>query len=222
MWENKLNASKAVQQAADDFSDMPTTSGGHGESAAVQHMRSVDVKPNIHHLIDPSTKAALQALPNSMYPMSSAGGGAAGASSSNSSNNPNLMVIRTKKQMAAHQVDGQADGDSSSDDDDDDDDVNEIPENQDDDDDDFKGNQDDASENEGKEDSDPLNSNDDLTEPGSPSSEHDLFDTDHVIVCQYDKITRIKNKWKFHLKDGIMNINGKDFLFSKASGDAEW
>jgi hypothetical protein len=36
------------------------------------------------------------------------------------------------------------------------------------------------------------------------------------------KITRIKNRWKFHLKDGIMNINGKDYLFSKANGDAEW
>lgn len=78
------------------------------------------------------------------------------------------------------------------------------------------------SEYEGKEDPDPLNSDDDLTEPGSPDSNSDLFDTDNVIVCQYDKITRIKNRWKFHLKDGIMNINSRDYLFSKANGDAEW
>ena len=28
----------------------------------------------------------------------------------------------------------------------------------------------------------------------------DLFETDNVVVCQYDKITRARNKWKFHLK----------------------
>lgn len=43
-----------------------------------------------------------------------------------------------------------------------------------------------------------------------------------LISPSYLKITRIKNKWKFHLKDGIMNINGRDYLFSKANGDAEW
>lgn len=36
------------------------------------------------------------------------------------------------------------------------------------------------------------------------------------------QITRSRNKWKFHLKDGVMNLNGKDFVFQKAVGDAEW
>ncbi|CAG7724363.1 unnamed protein product, partial [Allacma fusca] len=36
-----------------------------------------------------------------------------------------------------------------------------------------------------------------------------------------DEITRSRNKWKFHLKDGIMNLNGKDYVFQKANGDAE-
>lgn len=71
---------------------------------------------------------------------------------------------------------------------------------------------------EGKEDPEPLNSSDDVSEP-DPS---EIFETDNVIVCQYDKITRIKNRWKFHLKDGVMNINGKDYLFSKATGEADW
>ena len=67
-----------------------------------------------------------------------------------------------------------------------------------------------------------------------------------MVVCQYDKITRARNKWKFHLKvlltqltliqcvlitsmkfkilpqDGIMNLNGKDYVFQRANGDAEW
>ncbi|XP_053736857.1 transcription initiation factor IIA subunit 1 [Synchiropus splendidus] len=64
----------------------------------------------------------------------------------------------------------------------------------------------------------PLNSGDDV----SDAEDQELFDTENVVVCQYDKIHRSKNKWKFHLKDGIMNLNGRDFVFSKAIGDAEW
>ncbi|XP_053522975.1 TFIIA-alpha and beta-like factor [Artibeus jamaicensis] len=65
---------------------------------------------------------------------------------------------------------------------------------------------------------DPLNSGDDVSEQDVP----DLFDTDNVIVCQYDKIHRSKNKWKFYLKDGIMCFGGRDYVFAKAIGDAEW
>nr|XP_014345875.1 PREDICTED: TFIIA-alpha and beta-like factor isoform X2 [Latimeria chalumnae] len=65
---------------------------------------------------------------------------------------------------------------------------------------------------------DPLNSGDDVSEQDVP----DLFDTDNVIVCQYDKIHRSKNKWKFYLKDGVMCFGGKDYVFSKAVGEAEW
>uniref|UniRef100_A0A8C6MND5 Transcription initiation factor IIA subunit 1 n=1 Tax=Mus spicilegus TaxID=10103 RepID=A0A8C6MND5_MUSSI len=64
----------------------------------------------------------------------------------------------------------------------------------------------------------PLNSDDDL----SDEEGQEPFDTENVVVCQYDKIHRSKNKWKFHLKDGIMNLNGRDYIFSKAIGDAEW
>ena len=28
----------------------------------------------------------------------------------------------------------------------------------------------------------------------------DLYDTDNVVVCQYEKISRSRNKWKFVLK----------------------
>ncbi|XP_044740899.1 transcription initiation factor IIA subunit 1 isoform X2 [Chrysoperla carnea] len=64
----------------------------------------------------------------------------------------------------------------------------------------------------------PLNSEDDVSEE-DPT---DLFDTENVVVCQYDKINRSRNKWKFYLKDGIMNLDGKDFIFQKITGDAEW
>ena len=72
--------------------------------------------------------------------------------------------------------------------------------------------------NVGREDSDPLNTSDDISEPDL----NEIFDVDNVIICQYEKLTRIKTRWKFHLKDGVMNINGKDYLFAKATGEADW
>lgn len=64
----------------------------------------------------------------------------------------------------------------------------------------------------------PLNSEDDV----SDDDPTDLFETDNIVVCQYDKIIRNRNKWKFYLKDGIMNLNGSDYVFQKANGEAEW
>ncbi|CAF3133626.1 unnamed protein product [Rotaria socialis] len=81
-----------------------------------------------------------------------------------------------------------------------------------DDDDDEDGNE------EGKEDPNPLCSDDDVSDD-EPTQ---LFDTDNVVVCQYDKISRIKSKWRFILKSGVMNIEGRDYVFSKATGEAEW
>ncbi|XP_055632270.1 transcription initiation factor IIA subunit 1 [Toxorhynchites rutilus septentrionalis] len=88
----------------------------------------------------------------------------------------------------------------------------------DDDDDDLDKEDDEDIDGEGGAEEEPLNSEDDVTDEDAS----DLFDTDNVVVCQYDKITRSRNKWKFYLKDGIMNISGKDYVFQKSNGDAEW
>ncbi|TRY88915.1 hypothetical protein DNTS_027658 [Danionella cerebrum] len=69
-----------------------------------------------------------------------------------------------------------------------------------------------------QEEEDPLNSEDDVSDQDIP----EIFDTENVIVCQYDKIHRSKNRWKFYLKDGVMCYGGKDYVFSKALGEAEW
>ena len=45
---------------------------------------------------------------------------------------------------------------------------------------------------------------------------------DNVVICQFDKIQRVRNKWRFNLKDGIMNLNGKDYVFQRASGESDW
>lgn len=239
MWEAKLNSSRAIQ-SNEDFTNNnvpmstaaaatpsnstlrlptqpPTTprsnpiSNNHRYTPATTPIdltqnQNTDIKPQY---IDAHTRTAIQ---TAFYTSSDTATTAAAASA---------RIIKKQQQLSG-QLDGGHDA-GSSDEDEEDDEIgvpqNDEEEDEDDDDVDDKNNGEDY---EGKEDPDPLNSDDDLTEPGSPDSQSDLFDTEHVIVCQYDKITRIKNKWKFHLKDGVMNINGKDYLFSKANGDAEW
>ncbi|EMC98921.1 hypothetical protein BAUCODRAFT_385117 [Baudoinia panamericana UAMH 10762] len=49
--------------------------------------------------------------------------------------------------------------------------------------------------------------------------EDDLGDT---ILCTYDKVQRVKNKWKCTLKDGVMSISGKEWVFHKGMGEFEW
>ncbi|KAK3710699.1 hypothetical protein LTR37_010118 [Vermiconidia calcicola] len=42
------------------------------------------------------------------------------------------------------------------------------------------------------------------------------------ILCTYDKVQRVKNKWKCTLKDGVMSANGKEWVFHKGMGEFEW
>jgi transcription initiation factor TFIIA large subunit len=54
------------------------------------------------------------------------------------------------------------------------------------------------------------------------NSEENEPETNDYIVCQFEKVNRVKNKHKCQLKDGIMHINGRDHLFSKAPCDFEF
>lgn len=58
-------------------------------------------------------------------------------------------------------------------------------------------------------------------------------ETKNTILCQFQKvfpfsiilqlqISRIKQKRKCILLNGVMNLNGKDFVFSKANGECEF
>lgn len=126
-----------------------------------------------------------------------------------------IKVMRNRKRVAIeikHQVDGAVDTSDEEASDISDDNIG------DDDDDDLDKEDDEDIDGEGGAEEEPLNSEDDVTDEDAS----DLFDTDNVVVCQYDKITRSRNKWKFYLKDGIMNISGKDYVFQKSNGDAEW
>ncbi|XP_031785490.1 transcription initiation factor IIA subunit 1 isoform X1 [Nasonia vitripennis] len=121
------------------------------------------------------------------------------------------QLIQGQQQGNIAQLDG-AVGDSSDDDDDEEEEENDDDEDLD------EEKEEEEQEDPSAREEEPLCSEDDVTDD-DPA---DLFDTDNVVVCQYDKITRSRNKWKFYLKDGIMNLGGKDFVFQKANGDAEW
>ncbi|KAI3514112.1 hypothetical protein L1887_12431 [Cichorium endivia] len=66
----------------------------------------------------------------------------------------------------------------------------------------------------------PLNENDD--DDLDDVDQGDEVDTYYIILAQFDKVTRAKSKWKCSLKNGVMHINNKDVLFSKASGEFDF
>lgn len=70
-------------------------------------------------------------------------------------------------------------------------------------------------------DEDAINSDLDDSEEGE-AEEEDKDGVEHIILCQYDKVTRTKNRWRCMLKDGIVLVNGKDYLFNKATGEFQW
>jgi Transcription factor IIA, alpha/beta subunit len=69
-----------------------------------------------------------------------------------------------------------------------------------------------------------VNSNEDL---GSEDSDDEQSeggsdgDFENYILAQHDTVKK-GAKWKVRLKDGILHLNGRDYLFSKASCDLDW
>lgn len=43
-----------------------------------------------------------------------------------------------------------------------------------------------------------------------------------LVLCQYEKISRVRTRWRGVLRSGIVHINNRDYCFSKANMDFEW
>ncbi|TQV98670.1 hypothetical protein V2A60_007618 [Cordyceps javanica] len=73
-----------------------------------------------------------------------------------------------------------------------------------------------------EDDEDAINS--DLDDPDEDHEEDEVDDEGlgHIMLCMYDKVQRVKNKWKCTLKDGVLTVNGKEYVFHKATGEYEW
>lgn len=50
----------------------------------------------------------------------------------------------------------------------------------------------------------------------------DADGNEDMILCLYDKVQRVRNKWKCVLKDGVASIDGRDYVFSKLASELEW
>ncbi|CAG8377021.1 unnamed protein product [Penicillium salamii] len=73
-----------------------------------------------------------------------------------------------------------------------------------------------------EEDEDAINS--DLDDPDDlVADDQDADESEgQVMLCTYDKVQRVKNKWKCTLKDGILTSGGKEYVFHKGQGEFEW
>ncbi|SGZ56991.1 CIC11C00000005063 [Sungouiella intermedia] len=71
-------------------------------------------------------------------------------------------------------------------------------------------------------DSDDINSDLDDELDSEKSDDDDADQEGRIMLCLYDKVQRVKNKWKCSLKEGIANIEGRDFVFQRATGESEW
>lgn len=71
-------------------------------------------------------------------------------------------------------------------------------------------------------DSDDINSDLDDELDSEKSDDDDVDQEGRIMLCLYDKVQRVKNKWKCSLKEGIANIEGRDFVFQRATGESEW
>jgi len=55
----------------------------------------------------------------------------------------------------------------------------------------------------------------------SPEASDDE-DPDVIVICAFEKIHRTRGKYKANLKNVIMQMDGKDYMFSKATGEWDW
>ena len=201
MWEAKLSSSRAVQ-SSDDPSTSPTSQAASATASGSTPLRLPTQPPTPRS--GAQSMASSSSSRNGQYNTPSGGdhlqsAGQGQGQGHNPDVKPSMQMMdphtrnaiqTAKKHQLAGQLDGHGvDGGSSSEEDEDDDEIG-VPNDDDDADDaDDKTNNDDPNDYAGEEDPKPLDSDDDLTENGSPDSNSDLFDTEHVVVCQYDKVS---------------------------------
>lgn len=75
---------------------------------------------------------------------------------------------------------------------------------------------------EGLGDDEELNSDDDELGSDLDDDEDKEPETDNIVICLFEKVTRVRSKRKAALRDGVMHLNGRDFLFQKANGEFDW
>lgn len=71
-----------------------------------------------------------------------------------------------------------------------------------------------------EEDEDAINS--DLDDPDElDEANNGEDDVSNVMLCTYDKVQRVKNKWKCTLKDGVLKVDGSEYVASQAQAELQ-
>lgn len=43
-----------------------------------------------------------------------------------------------------------------------------------------------------------------------------------ILLCQFEKVTRVKSRWRGILRSGLIHLNGSDLAFGKCNLDFQW
>jgi transcription initiation factor TFIIA large subunit len=62
----------------------------------------------------------------------------------------------------------------------------------------------------------------DLDDEDELEGEVDDENITDLILCQYEKISRVRTRWRGVLRAGIIHIGGSDFCFSRSNTDFDW
>jgi len=66
-----------------------------------------------------------------------------------------------------------------------------------------------------------------LTEPLSSLDDDSDVDVElaavkDLILCQYERVQHQKGRWKIAMRDGIVSVKGKEYAFSRLTGELQW
>ncbi|KAG1672141.1 hypothetical protein FOA52_001729 [Chlamydomonas sp. UWO 241] len=59
-----------------------------------------------------------------------------------------------------------------------------------------------------------------LSEDSEPDDDEE--EITNFLCCQFEKVNRVKAKYKLNLRDGVFRVNGRDYLFKRATGEWSW
>lgn len=62
----------------------------------------------------------------------------------------------------------------------------------------------------------------DLDDEDEDEAAVDDENIEDLILCQYEKISRVRTRWRGVLRAGIIHINRADYCFSRANNDFDW
>ena len=51
--------------------------------------------------------------------------------------------------------------------------------------------------------------------------EHINVESKDYLLAQYERVHRVRNKWKCIFKDAILHINGKEHVFDRVNAELE-